>query len=85
MFKCSKQYLKFGKDFQSPSFEAQNAQVAIAFTRYMMIAIEQRESKNYRSCGELFMMFYTELQDTSFIQSLSIFVDFQIIDYSTRF
>ena len=63
MFKCSKQYLRFGKDFQSPSFETQNAQVAIAFTRYMMIAIEQRESEDYRSCGELFMLFYTELQD----------------------
>ena len=72
MFKCSKQYLRFGKDFQSPSFETQNAQVAIAFTRYMMIAIEQRESEDYRSCGELFMLFYTELQDITFIQSLSI-------------
>ena len=74
MFKCSKQYLRFGKDFQSPSFEIQNAQVAIAFTRYMMIAIEQRESEDYRSCGELFMLFYTELQDITFIQSLSIIV-----------
>lgn len=74
MFKCSKQYLRFGKDFQSPSFETQNAQVAIAFTCYMMIAIEQRESEDYRSCGELFMLFYTELQDITFIQSLSIIV-----------
>lgn len=74
LFKCSKQYLKFGKDFQSPSFEAQNAQIAIAFTRYMMIAIEQRESEDYRSCGELFMLFYTELQDITFIKSLSLIV-----------
>jgi hypothetical protein len=74
LFKCSKQYLKFGKDFQSPSFEAQNAQIAIAFTRYMMIAIEQRESEDYRSCGELFLMFYTELQDITFIKSLSLIV-----------
>lgn len=74
LFKCSKQYLKFGKDFQSPSFETQNAQIAIAFTRYMMIAIEQRESEDYRSCGELFMLFYTELQDITFIQSLSLIV-----------
>jgi hypothetical protein len=74
MFKCSKQYLRFGKDFQSPSFEVQNSQIAIAFTRYMMIAIEQRESEDYRSCGEFFMLFYTELQDITFIQSLSIIV-----------
>lgn len=74
MFKCCKQYLKFGKDFQSPSFEAQNAQVAIAFTRYTMIALEQRESRDYRSCGELFMLFYQELQDITFARSLSLII-----------
>lgn len=74
MFKCYKQYLHFGKDFQAPSFEAQNVQIAIAFTRYMMIAIEQRESEDYRSCGELFMLFYQELQDITFIQSLALIV-----------
>ena len=74
MFKCSKQYLHFGKDFQAPSFEAQNAQIAIAFTRYMLIAIEQRESEDYRSCGELFMLFYQELQDITFIKSLALIV-----------
>ena len=74
MYKCSKQYLKFGKDFQSPSFEVQNAQVAIAFARYMLLAIEQRESEDYRSCGELFMLFYTELQDITFIKSLSLII-----------
>ena len=75
MFKCSKQYLKFGKDFQSPSFEAQNAQIAIAFTRYMLIAIEQRESEDYRSCGELFMLFYQGLQDITYIQSFSLILE----------
>ena len=74
MFKCCKQYLKFGKDFQSPSFETQNAQIAIAFTRYMFIAIEQRESEDYRSCGELFMLFYQELQDITFGKALALIV-----------
>ncbi|MBR1686339.1 MAG: hypothetical protein IJ708_14485 [Clostridia bacterium] len=74
MFKCCKQYLHFGKDFQAPSFEAQNTQIAIAFTRYMLIYIEQRESEDYRSCGELFMLFYQELQDITFIKSLALIV-----------
>ena len=74
MFKCCKEYLKFGKDFQSPSFETQNAQTSIAFTRYTMIALEQRESKDYRSCGELFMLFYQELQDISFVRSLALII-----------
>lgn len=38
----------------------------------MLIAIEQRESEDYRSCGELFMWFYQELQDITFIQSLGL-------------
>ena len=75
MFKCSKQYLNFGKDFQATSFEAQNAQIAIAFARYMLIAIEQRESEDYRSCGELFMLFYQELQDITFIKALALIVE----------
>ena len=75
MFKCSKQYLNFGKDFQAPSFEAQNAQIAIAFARYMLIAIEQRESEDYRSCGELFMLFYQEIQDITFIKSLALIIE----------
>ena len=75
MFKCSKQYLNFGNDFQATSFEAQNAQIAIAFARYMLIAIEQRESEDYRSCGELFMLFYQELQDITFIKALALIVE----------
>jgi len=62
------------KDFQSPSFEAQNAQVAIAFIRYMLIAIEQRESEDCRTCGELFLLFYQELQDITFIKALALIV-----------
>ena len=75
MFKCSKQYLNFGKDFQAASFETQNAQIAIAFARYMLIAIEQRESEYYRSFGELFMLFYQELQDITFIKSLALIIE----------
>jgi len=40
----------------------------------MLIAVEQRESEDYRSCGELFMMFYQELQDITFIEALSLVV-----------
>ena len=66
MFKTCKQYLRFGKDFQSPSFECQNAQIALAFTRYMFLAVEQRESEDRRSFGELFLLAYQEMQDISY-------------------
>ena len=41
----------------------------------MLIAIEQRESEDYRSCGELFMLFYQELQDITFIKSLALILE----------
>ncbi len=74
MFKACKQYLKFGKDFQSPSFECQNAQIALAFTRYMFLAVEQRESEDKRSFGELFLLAYQEMQDISYAAALMLIV-----------
>lgn len=74
MFKCCKQYLKFGKDFQSPGFEGQNAQIALAFTRYMFLAVEQRESEDYRSFGELFLLSYQEMQDISYGVALMLII-----------
>lgn len=41
----------------------------------MMIAIEQRESEDYWSYGELFMFFYQEVQDITFIRSLALIVE----------
>ena len=41
----------------------------------MLIAVEQRKSEDYRSCGELFMLFYQELQDITFIKALSLIVE----------
>ena len=40
----------------------------------MFIAIEQRESEDYRSCGELFMLFYQELQDITFGKALALII-----------
>ena len=74
MFKTCKQYLKFGKDFQSPAFECQNAQIALAFARYMFLAVEQRESEDKRSFGELFLLAYQEMQDISYGVALMLIV-----------
>ena len=41
----------------------------------MLIAIEQRESEDYRSYGELFMLFYQELQDITFIKALGLILE----------
>ena len=41
----------------------------------MLIAMEQRESEDYRSFGELFMLFYQELRDITFIKALALIVE----------
>ena len=38
----------------------------MAFTRYMFLAVEQRESEDKRSFGELFLLAYQEMQDISY-------------------
>lgn len=44
------------------------AHVSIVFTRYMFLAVEQRESKDDRSIGELFYLSIDELPDVCYIE-----------------
>ena len=74
MFKSCKQYLKLGKDFQCTSFEAQNAQIAICYARYMMIALERREEVDQRSFGEIFWLLNQEMADISLGTAMMILV-----------
>ncbi len=41
----------------------------------LLSTIEQRESEDYRSYGELFMLFYQELQDITFIKALGLILE----------
>ena len=79
VFKCCKQYLKFGKDFHSTSFEGQNAQIAIALMRYMFIELAKRESEDEKAFGELFLHGCQDMQDITLGQSvgliMSLFAD----------
>lgn len=54
-FKVCKLYLKFSKECNSLSYDAMNTYVAIVFTRYMMLAVENRQAKNNRTLGEIFL------------------------------
>ena len=71
-FKVCKSYLKLGKECNALSFDAMTAHTAIIFTRYMMLSVENRESKDERSLGELFMLFSDELAEVSWIQAFQL-------------
>ena len=48
--------------------------MAIVFTRYLMIAMEQRRSEDDRTLGEIFFYFTDELTDITFGESFQIII-----------
>ena len=48
------------------------AHTAVVFTRYMMLSLESRESKDERSLGELFLYFSDEMSDITWIQAFQL-------------
>ena len=50
------------------------AHVAIVFTRYLMIAMEQRRNEDDRTLGEIFYFFTDELKDITFGESFQIII-----------
>lgn len=71
-FKVCKSYLRLSKECNSLSYDAMTAHVAVVFTRYMMLSVENRESKDERSLGELFLYFSDELSDITWIQAFHV-------------
>ena len=51
---------------------AMTAHVAVLFTRYMLMAVEQRKSQDLRSIGELFYLTIDELPDLQFLDALHL-------------
>ena len=62
----------YGKRWQ---IEVLTAHVAIVFTRYMLLAIEQRQNEDQRTLGELFFFLVDEMADITFNRSLGILMD----------
>lgn len=68
-FKVCKSYLRLSKECRSLSYDAISAHVAIVFTRYMMLSVENRESEDPCSLGELFQFFCDELAETPWLET----------------
>ena len=74
-FKSCKSYLNLVKECRSTSYDALNAHVAIVFTRYMMLSVEQRRNTDDKTICELFFCLMDELDDITFSQSMRIIID----------
>ena len=71
-FKVCKSYLNLSKECRSMSYDAMTAHTAVVFTRYMMLSLENRESNDNRSLGELFLYFSDEISDITWIQAFQM-------------
>ncbi len=73
-FKTCKSYLNLISECHSLTYDALTAHVAIVFTRYLMIALEQRRNEDDRTLGEIFFFFTDELRDITFGESFQIII-----------
>ena len=74
-FKICKSYLKLTKECRSLSYDAMTAHVAVVFTRYMMLAVENRASSDKRTLGELFYLIADEMADINWMQAFQMLMN----------
>lgn len=74
-FKTCKSMLNLIGECHSLSYDALTAHTAIVFTRYMLLAMEQRQNEDQRTLGELFFFLVDEMADITFCRSLGILMD----------
>ena len=84
-FKTCKSYLSLISECHSLSYDALTAHVAIVFTRFLMIAIEQRREEDTRTLGEIFFFLQDELTDITFGESFRIILTAMIDSVCTVF
>lgn len=74
-FKVCKSYLNLAKEFQGRSYDMMVAQTAIVFTRYIMLAHENRLNTDMRSIGDLFYICCDELKDIQLSEALQLILN----------
>lgn len=74
-FKTCKSTLNLIGECHSLSYDALTAHVAIVFTRYMLLSLEQRKSDDQRTLGEIFFFLVDEMADITFARSFNILME----------
>ncbi len=69
-FRMCKSCLNLCREFQGRSFDLVNAQVALVFCRYLLLAYEQRCQVDQRTLGRIFHACCDELQDIQLAEAL---------------
>lgn len=74
-FKTCKSMLNLIGECHSLSYDTLTAHTAIVFTRYMLLALEQRKNSDQRTLGDLFFLLVDEMADITFAYSLCILME----------
>ena len=74
-FKVCKSYLNLSRECNSLSYDAMSVHTAVVFTRYMMLSLENRESNDQRSMGEILLYFTDEMSDITWIQTFQMLLE----------
>lgn len=74
-FKTCKSTLNLIGECHSLSYDALTAHTAIVFTRYILLALEQRQNEDQRTLGELFFFLVDEMADITFSHSMRIIME----------
>lgn len=74
-FKMNKLFLKLAKEFQGRSYDSMIAHTSIVFTRYIMLALENRINNDLRTIGVFFYQCCDELQDVQFCEVMQLIID----------
>lgn len=74
-FKMTKSYLRLAKEFQGRSYDMMVAHTSIVFARYILLAVESRESQDPRTLGHLFYVCCDEMEDIKFAAAVMLLID----------
>jgi len=70
-----KSYLRLAKEFQTRSYDAMTAHTTIVFSRYILLSLENRQSKDPRSVCAIFHAVCQDLDDISFAYAFGLIID----------
>jgi len=74
-FKVTKSYLALSKEFQGRSYDMMIAHTTIVFMRYIMLALESRDSSDQRTIGDLFFYMCDEVEDIKFSTAIILIIE----------
>ncbi len=74
-FKMTKSYLRLAEEFQGRSYDMMIAHTSIVFTRYLLLAVESRESEDPRTLGHLFYVCCDEMEDLKFASAVLLLME----------